>query len=230
MKDASSNKKPSKIQELRELLPWLVNGTLDDKERVRVMNHLNESSEAQEQRDQLQNLAAMVSSEAEDSVDYKPSFNKLMAQIDQFEQERQQFSASANKETAPTGGSMRVVLGIAASALLVVAGFVMMQYSEPNVETLSIPPVEVGQLGRDQVNGQPATTPVTQRLAITFAENISSATLRSAFVETGAYIVSGPDDQGRYVVEIVQASGQSQAELLESMSAVTGVEYVALLD
>ncbi len=59
-----------------------------------------------------------------------------------------------------------------------------------------------------------------------FEEGADSATMRAAFVETGAYIVSGPDEEGRYVIEVVP-DGE---DLLQSLTSVDGVKYVSRLD
>jgi hypothetical protein len=190
-----------------------LNGTLEGKEKLRVLNHLTECSVCQREHDHLQPLAALIESDHDadaETLDYKPSFNKLMALIDQM-------------DTAPvsspntTRGPMPVALAAAASVVLMRWGFTLMQTSEPHIETLSVPEAKL--VDADLV---------THRLGVTFERNIDSEKLRSAFVETGAYIVSGPDDQGRYVVEVLHA--KDDPRLVSNMAQVDGVQDVALLD
>ena len=84
-----STRQEKRHQEILKLLPWLVNDTLTGKERLRVLNHLNECSECQRERDKLQRLADMVANDSEPVSDYKPAFNRLLTQVDELELERQ---------------------------------------------------------------------------------------------------------------------------------------------
>lgn len=90
------------------------------------------------------------------------------------------------------------------------------QLSEPAAETLNV--TSNIAVDRSEV--------ASHQLRLTFDENVDSETLRAAFVETGAYIVSGPDSEGRYIVEVEHEG----ADILASMSEVAGVKYVSLVE
>lgn len=224
-------------QEVLELIPWLVNDTLTGKERLKVLNHLNECEVCQAERDRLQELATLVRADGEDSAaDYKPSFDKLMQQIDSIEAEKQRFTgnqggadvALSNSVAAPEKKGVsnvipgRIAMGMAASVLVAFAGFTLLQEPPAQIETLNVP-------AANPAAELPGGGPVTQRLAITFEEGIDTTTLRATFINTGAYIVSGPDAEGRYVVELVRQES-SQSDFVQSVAEMDGVKDVALID
>lgn len=225
--------KQQRHQEALELLPWLVNDTLQGKERLRVLNHLNDCRVCQVERDRLQGLSSLVQSSADDlGGDYKPSFEKLMARIAESEVSADiaavapvaQFDAKK-----PRSRAGMLYLATAASVLLAVGAVMLVQLnpeSDPaqsgiGAETLSIPTTNLTSAKKETV---------THRLAIVFEQNVDAVTLRQAFIQSGAYIVSGPDADGRYVIEVVKEEQVANADLLKSMSALDGVRYVALLD
>lgn len=180
-----------------------------------MLNYLSENREAQMERDQLQELAALIEAEKADAQDteaYKAGFSKLMERVDQAESERLRF---ASLEENKNGSSLfkRLGVGLAASLVLGVGAITIQQFRAPGAETLSVPSAT-----------EQAAKPY--RLTVAFDESADSETLRATFVQTGAYIVSGPDGEGRYVIEVVhQGDG-----LLQSMSNMDGVKYVAFQD
>ena len=208
-------------QEILELLPWLVNDTLEGKEKLRVLKHLTECTECQQERDRLQSLAALVEADHQaDSLDmdYKPSFEKLMDQIDRQESEID----LSSDQTSSRRASAPVALAAAASVILMAAGFTFMQVGGPQMETLSVP--------ESALEESPSSPRLTQRVGVTFEKNIDSERLRAAFVKTGAYIVSGPDADGRYIVEVERRGDDVNQDLLSDMARVDGIQNVALLD
>ncbi len=223
--------KQQRHQEALELLPWLVNNTLQGKERLRVLNHLNDCRICQVERDRLQGLASLVQSSADDlGGDYKPSFEKLMARIAESEassEHQPDVGAAVHSLERVPRRTRRLQFAIAASAVVAVGAAILLQVNPdsgavvpgPDAETLSIP-----------TSNPTAGSTVTHRLAIVFEQNVDATTLRQAFIQSGAYIVSGPDAEGRYVIEVVKQEQVANADLLKSMSALDGVRYVALLD
>lgn len=233
MKAMKEKKNQQVHEEVLELLPWLINDTLEGKERLRVLNHLNDCRSCQLERDRLQALGALVQSSDDDIGDnYKPGFDKLMARI--AESEASEPTTSETSETgerpnvSPQRSRQPLLLGVAASVCILLSAVVLMpsdempvQITPPAAETLSIPKTTGLANQMDSV---------THRLTIAFDRNADAATLRTAFIQSGAYIVSGPDQDGRYVIEVVKPLEVANSELLESMSALEGVRYVALLD
>ena len=73
--------------ECRDLLPWLVNGTLDQGDRARVEQHLAECEECRVDLALEQDLHKRMA--ADDRVAYSPaaSFEKLWSRIEELERE-----------------------------------------------------------------------------------------------------------------------------------------------
>ena len=82
-------------EEILELLPWLVNETLEGKERLKVLNHLSHCPECQLERDRLQELGAFVEVESDEISAYQPAYNRLLSKINAAEAERQHFRHQA---------------------------------------------------------------------------------------------------------------------------------------
>lgn len=205
--------------EVLDLLPWFVNGTLVDKEQLKVMSHLGECLECQKERDRLQQLQTLVQSDqGEDFGDYKPAFEKLMDRIDAQEADvAVPISAAAQSRSRPNW------MPYAAAASLVLGASLLLVLNQPEpAQTLNVPASTQADFG--------VAPSVSKRMTLMFDENVDSETLRAAFVETGAYIVSGPDADGRYVVEVFISDQADQAELVEAMTQVAGVKYAAVLD
>ena len=227
-------KKQTLHDEVLELLPWFVNSTLEEKERVKVMTHLGDCPTCQKERDRLQQLQALVQQENADSTgDYKPSFEKLMDRIDASESE-----LSVVKEGSVENPGLAQVVAVkrrvhsmlpyaVAASLFVAVGLVLMNQPEP-AETLNVPATTLPSL--DPTGGSDNMSQVNQRLMLTFEDQIDSEMLRAAFVSTGAYIVSGPDAEGRYIVEVMANPGQDSDQLIHSMVEVEGVKYAKLID
>lgn len=203
--------------DVQVLLPWLINDTLGDRERKKVLRHLRECRECRQERDRLQHLEQEILSAAEaEWPDYRFPYRKLMARIDAAE--RQDDVQEPNR-----GGSFRrswfSMMG--AAATLVLGVLFVASTQQPSVETddqdfqgLTVPSTEVDGVER--------------RMALTFEEGVPSSTVRAALIEARSKLIRGPDETGTYVVEVRAARDMSDAEVIESIRAIQGVKHVAL--
>src|SRR6185503_19554148 len=89
--------------ECRDLLPWLVNGTLNQGDRARVEQHLVECEECRADLALEQDLHRRMA--AEDRITYSPaaSFEKLWSRIEELERE---VPAASTPEPAPRAASI----------------------------------------------------------------------------------------------------------------------------
>jgi len=92
--------------DIYELLPWLVNGSLSDKEQLRVTSHLRGCEICRAERDHLQRLQAVISEDEGSQPDYRPSFVKLEARINLAEANR-----SSIEDLLPTRERSRWSIG-----------------------------------------------------------------------------------------------------------------------
>lgn len=68
---------------------------------------------------------------------------------------------------------------------------------------------------------------VSHRIALTFEQPIKAKTVRAAFIETGSNIVSGPDNNGTYIVEIRIPSDMTDQSFIRSLRKIDGVRDAA---
>ncbi len=65
----------------------------------------------------------------------------------------------------------------------------------------------------------------SSQVLVTFENPIPASALRRALIETRSHIVSGPDENGSYLVEVEVPAHMTDSEFIESMRAIEGVEY-----
>ncbi len=199
-------------EEVRLLLPWFLNKTLAEGESSLVESHLDDCEMCRQEYSQLKRVQTLVATEDADGPDYRFSFGKLMDRID--DSEREQRSADEQR-MVPKKLDMRwPIFGIAAG--LVLGVFVFSQnYLVTNDDvyrTLNVT--------------QPAAVGTAHRLYLTFNQPIKAQTMRSALIETQSYLVSGPDEDGRYLVEVEVPEAMSKLEFVTTLRAIDGVENV----
>ena len=74
------------------------------------------------------------------------------------------------------------------------------------------------------VSGEPA------RLALTLTQPIGAQTMRQALVDTSSYIVSGPDQDGVYVVDVQVPEQLSERQFINLIRKIDGVENATFLN
>lgn len=222
--------KQSVHAEVLEVLPWFVNESLGEKERQLVLGHLRECPECRAERDELQAIQQVV---AEDDGtgdgNYKSSFRKLMTRIETAEANR---ASIRDFEVAPENGreSGKWWLALSAAACLFVA-VVITVGTNPLREGL--PEALLEESAGDGLGFRTLSDPgkavagIPHRMALTFEQPVMAETLRAALIETRSNIVSGPDKDGTYIVEVAVPPHMTDAEFINSMRAIDGVQYAA---
>lgn len=199
--------------DITQVLPWFVNGSLAEKARQGVIAHLTRCAECRQERDRLQRLQQMIAEEdGSDIGDYELPFRRLMNRIAVSEANR----ASVGELTPRRRLSVWVpYLGLAASIAVAVLFVALMNPAKK-------PPEEYRTLSSvSGVNGVP------HRIALTFVKPIRAETLRAALIETHSDIVSGPDKNGTFIVEIRVPHDISDERFIESLRSINGVKYAA---
>ncbi len=204
-----------------ELLPWFVNESLGEKEQDLVQVHLAECSQCRLERDRLQAIGQLVAEEDPVSPDYRFSYQKVMARIEAAERNRESTNIG-EPATAGFARRWRALSGVAAvliGAVMLVAGVQSFQQETTLFRTLS---TEVG-----------ADAPIkgsAVRLALTFEQPIKAKTMRQALIETQSNIISGPDEEGTYVVEVIVPSNSNREQYLLDIRQIDGVRLAAYLE
>jgi hypothetical protein len=186
----------SQLTEVRMLLPWYLNNTLDAVQRERVEVELKKNKTLRAELDWLKSVQTQVQNE--EMALPQHGLDKLMQRI-------------ATEQTAPSARAsawLKPAFAIAAS-LLVVQTVVMSYLLTHQESTL-----------------QPLSGPIVSGaiLQITFRPGVTEQQLRGLLIANQAEIVSGPGALGIYSVRVsedkaqqVISSLQKQSDIVESV-------------
>jgi len=218
-------------EETELLLPWLVNGSLSDKEYERVVEHLIGCESCRESRDRLQSLQTLISEEDDSSRNYKPAFSALQRRIGAAERDKRvlaDFDFQKNSWFSQVKqGESRFHPGI--QSVVVVATLILgVMVVSPELTEPAITKVPdtyktlTSETTRDVKN--------YHRALITFAPDVASEQIREILVSTNAKIVRGSYTNGNLVVDLEIPASLSKEEFFDQiryLDAVTSVVSVA---
>ena len=199
--------------EAERLLPWLVNGTLQDEERVLVEQHLVDCTQCQREVAWLRALQAQTARDGKttDAADTGQAVQRLRRRIDT---ER----VSRRVEVQQTGwhqrGQRRPWLhwAIAAqAAIILVLGIALIHDSWPAAAYRTLGAADVP----------------SAQLVVVFDPHVSEAQMRRLVRASDARIVDGPTDAGAYVLSVPSAHAKA---VREALRAAPGVTLVKSLD
>lgn len=184
-----------------------------------VLRHLARCEKCQKERDRLYELQQIVCDPDVLTQDSNNSYQNVLTRIDVSERNK----ISVLEVPVRTHMIQRFSVGLKAAAVvasvlaLVVGGtqFLGPERAGDEFRTLSIEPMVPAKYESGRV----------ERLALGFKTPIPAMTLRKALIETGSNIVSGPDEKGSYIVELVVPDNISSAIFLDQLQQIDGVEY-----
>ena len=107
--------------EVNQLLPWLVNDSLTERERQQVLLHVRDCRACQRERDRLQEMEALFAEDDQPLKDYHFAFRKLQRRIEAAEQ--------AEIET-PYARQPRWQAWAVAASVLVLVGTILLPFNE----------------------------------------------------------------------------------------------------
>lgn len=195
MSDISTNERDP---ELDKLLPWYVNGTLDDEERARVEAYLAKSTTAADEVELLRRLRAQVKADQPEQTPGELGLRRL----------QQQVSRERRATLATSPGWWRPA-AIAATLVIVVQGAVLFQ---------SLPEGGVTPAGLPRAEGT-----VVQ---VTFAGEATEEQIRAALQAVNGTFIGGPGALGVYSIRlkgIEPADSAAFDEAIETLEAQVGV-------
>ncbi|MBL6690820.1 MAG: zf-HC2 domain-containing protein [Pseudomonadales bacterium] len=195
-----------------EVLPWFVNDTLDRKEREQVLKHLAQCDGCREERDRLIELQKMIREGEVVDGDVEFSFRRTMKRIEEAERNRESVADLRDRNS-----KRRLFASLALAAGL---GVFL-------VGTLLVGDTGQGTEFQTLTSDQPGVPGSARQMAIGFVDPIPATTLRQALIETGSNIVSGPDENGVYLVEVEVPGGLSHEVFLRRIQGIEGVKHAA---
>jgi hypothetical protein len=190
--------------EADRLLPWWVNGTLPEDERIQVEQHVNECVQCQREAIWLRTLQDEYIGDDAATGDATPTTHRL----------RRRVKAENAKTVLPSPppsvwmryGRRLAWLAAAQAALILVLGVALFQNRPPVYHTLSAP------------SGGGSL------FVVVFNPHISEAQLRQLVRASDARIVGGPTEAGAYLLRVPSERASSAQKTLHDSTEVTMVE------
>lgn len=199
------------------LLPWYVNGTLRTADSQRVQRHL-ESCEQCRVSLQLESRIAGLVHDHRDTLDCAPQsgWNRLAAQLDARQPHSSAVSMPPRLRHRAGGKRLLPTLVLLQAAAIAGLGIALVQLldqrSDNSYRTLS--------------DVAPTQSAVAPALRVVFADDTSSATLRTLLEPIGGTIRSGPTANSVYTIELQKAGAAAALKWLRTQPEVLFAEPV----
>lgn len=172
-------------EEVQELLPWLVNGTLNHDEVAFVEAHLADCAECQGELAAERQLAAAIESSP---IDSEAAWERMEQRLEAAARPQFRPLASWWRKRVPIGWAVASPVAAAAALALVVVNVPARQPVEPQYRALGAP--DAAQTPNLIVQFQPAT-------------RVSD--MQGALQSVDARLVDGPTETGAYLLHVDQA-------------------------
>jgi hypothetical protein len=168
-----------------ELLPWLVNGTLDGQERDAVEQHTRACIVCRREIKEQQSLYAATRSRRTVDVSAEAGFDRLNSELDEIP------AASARRQLRYAAAGRFAAAAAAGVAVLAVLLWLtpLPRLDAGNYSTLATAPAAGETL-----------------LDLVFADATTAAEIQGLLDEIGGEIVAGPTPLGRYSVRVTVAA------------------------
>jgi hypothetical protein len=163
---------------INRLIPWYVNGTLGEAERLEVKAHLTDCLTCRQAEREARHLQAAVNQQATIPLGSDSGLDALYKRIDASSEQqprRWQFSAA----------SLRIAAAAAIGLVIAVAAIVSFEPRNDADFTTLASPAEEG-----------------QRIDLIFAGDLDAEDALKIIDSVGGRIVAGPSGIGRYTVEL----------------------------
>ena len=186
--------------EVQELLPWMVNGTLAHDEVDRIEKHLAECAECRAELAQERQIAAAIESSP---IDSRAAWERMERRLEAAGEPRPGAAHSLWRRRVPLGWAIASPLAAAAALALVIIDVSARPPIEPQYRALGS--AETAQSANLIVQFQPAT-------------RVSD--MRSALEIVDARLVDGPTVTGAYLLHVDQARRELALKELRDNQAV----------
>jgi hypothetical protein len=218
MKDHSDRLRHVSHRECWDLLPWLVNDTLNETQRQRLDQHLAECADCRREAGEQKSLREHL--RQEDSVLYAPqaSLQKLMNRIDEAAPSQQAPSRMRPRFTSSTAAKLlaaTVVAGVVSFVAIdsISAWRLREERSAPRYATLT---------------SKPAVSVTVPAARVVFAPTMNLSQLSELLRTSNAQVVTGPTEAGVYTLVFGSAAGSGPAVDLQAQEAQVGAAVQVL--
>ena len=192
------------------LLPWFVNGTLEDDELAFVQQHLSECGRCQREVEWLRELrAACADGEAAPAA--SPVFRQLRRQLDAPRPARSKAAGLRGLRNRAPHWSRWIMA--AELAVIVALGTALLTISD-------------GPTLYRTLAARTASAPTTGTLVVVFDPTTTESNLRRILRAAGVQIVDGPTQANAYVLQVAAERRDEAAKALRADPAVVLIEQL----
>lgn len=192
--------------EVQQLLPWFVNGTLAADEAARVEAHLADCAECRGELVAERQLAAAVQSS---SLDSEGDWERLKRRLNAEAPARIRPLAAVWHKRVPLGWAVASPLAAAAALALIFVNVGPRQRVEPQYRALS----------------STAKMP-TANLVVQFQPATRLSDMQAALQAVGARMVDGPTGTGAYLLRVDQGKRELALKTLRDNQAIALAEPI----
>lgn len=192
--------------ETQLLLPWYLNGTLEESERQRIAAHLSRCEECRADLERERTIGIRISGAA---PDVERGWADMQARM-----------RAAGRPRTAHWFRRRVPVGWAVGAQAAAAALIVAVLLPGNLATPAPVPAY------HALGSTAGAKTASGNLIVMFAEDSTERDLRGALAQAGARIVGGPTEAGAYVLHVGDADRERALLQLRSDTHVTLAEPI----
>lgn len=182
-------------EQAAELLPWLVNNSLDGEEKENVLEHALDCVTCRRELEELERLSNSIANAAESTLIPAPDMRNINARIDRSIDRqnwvREWFSRIHDAITGP----WRVALAVQMGLIIVLASVLFWPGSgDPEFTTLT----------------QPKNMPDGHYIRVVFSPDLAAPELSRLLDEMALTVADGPSARGVYTLGISQTMSEDE--------------------
>lgn len=217
-------------RQVGELLPWYVNGTLGEREREKVEDHLAGCPACQAEERACRRMAAATLAAAEASPSPHPAqLGRLLDRIEAEERGRGGRLAALRSQFGAAPRPLRLALLAQAALIVLLAGLGAWKMRAPATISGTVPGATgPAAAATYRTLSDPAAEPVRAaggaRLRLMFSPGATEREIRALLLGVHGEIVAGPSPVGAYTVE-VPARGEPAGAVLARLRSEAQVVF-----
>jgi len=192
-----------------ELLPWLVNGTLEPREYEAVDLHAKNCVICRRELDRLGALATALADETQGELLPAPDMRNINARIDADLARSRRGAELLDRLLDWSGNRWRLAFVLQAAGVMALA--VVLWRVEPESEFTTLT--------------TPESLPSGDYLRVVFDPGLDGAAISALLEAYGLVLVSGPSERGVYTLGLQDASAE-RADVSASLEGAPGVLFV----
>jgi anti-sigma factor RsiW len=205
---------------IQELLPWWVNGTLEEAEAAEVAEHLETCAPCREEEGRCRRLGALVAAAEEIApVPHPTHLERLLSTIAEEEgggRRRRWNALGLPRWLQATPATARWLLAAQGLAVLALAaGLTVVLFAPRASDPSAGDPVTVEEPAQFRALADPEPVePSRPALRVVYSPGTAEAEIRDLLLELGAEIVGGPTRLGSYTIAVPGGVDADPVELV----------------